>query len=125
MERRSDSLLYEVNEIEFYKCETLDSSKVQQLPTYRYVIERYLTLCGEKPSNLKDKKLVVTTELVNELRSIWVYMNIPPNLRKVVREKVTKNLDKFDKVKKCSNGKRENKSFKDRLSSIVKRLENG
>ena len=48
MERRSDSLLYEVNEIKFYKCETLDLSKVQQLPTYRYVIERYLTLCGKK-----------------------------------------------------------------------------
>ena len=66
MKRRKDSVLYEV------KIEFLDLSKAQQLPTHRYVIERYLTLCHKKTSNLRNKKHIVITELVNELRSIWI-----------------------------------------------------
>ena len=67
MKRRKDSVLYEV------KIEFLDLSKDQQLPTHRYVIERYLTLSRKKTSNLRNKKKhIVITKLVNELRSIWI-----------------------------------------------------
>ena len=56
MVRRSGSLLSELKSVKLYKCDILDLIKAQQLPTYRYLIERYLTLLKEKPSNLRQKK---------------------------------------------------------------------
>ena len=37
---RKDDILFKLGEAEFKRREMLDLEKVQQLPTYRYVIER-------------------------------------------------------------------------------------
>ena len=121
---RSGSLLSELKSVKLYKCDILDLSKAQQLPTYRYLIERYLTLLKEKPSNLRQKKNVVISELVRELRSIWIFMNISPHPRKVVHEKVTKYLEEFDKLRDYPKVKRSN-LFNERFEKIASVLENG
>lgn len=67
--RSGDILLKLVDDI-FKKRQLLDLSRVQQLPTFKYVIERYLTMKNELPKTEKDKENKVISFLVSELRFI-------------------------------------------------------
>ena len=79
MERRSSDILLELGDVVLKKTPPLDLSVVQQLPSYRYVYSRYLTLRGrEHPykTSIPD----ISNELGKELREIWIFMNVTPKI---------------------------------------------
>ena len=84
MEKSSDTVFYELKDVKFKKITVLDLTRYQQLPSYKYLIERYLTLLNEKPKTLLKKKEVVIKGLADEFRSIWIFMSIPPQTLKTV-----------------------------------------
>ena len=52
--RSSD--LFELGEIKFIKQEKIDLGKTFQLPTYKYVVERYFTEIGKRAKTEIGKK---------------------------------------------------------------------
>ena len=102
--RRNDELL-RLGDIVFYKEARLIMEILQQLPTHRYVYNRYLTLLSEKPLPLPNKKTIVINELAEERSGIWIYMNIPPLTLKGLIYKLTKKFKEFDKHRKVSENK--------------------
>ena len=69
----------------------LDLPLIQQLPTTKYVIERFVTMKDELLcTNETNKENIVLSSLANELRYIWIHMNIPclsyPRVRAKIKE---------------------------------------
>ena len=71
METRKDDNLACLGKITFNKRRgPLDLSKAQQLPTNRYVIERYLTSMKDKPLRLKNGEYdTILSNLALKIRS--------------------------------------------------------
>ena len=123
MNRKSSTLAEFISEsfdVRFTRREKLDLSRVQQLPTYRYVIERYLTVSNEFPSNLKNKKDKAITELTKELVEIWVFMNIPPKTFTNCRNDIKCLIQLFLKLLHAAISKRTDKWLSETLSMIKK-----
>ena len=127
MNRKSSTLAEFISEkfdVRFTRREKLDLSRVQQLPTYRYVIERYLTVSNEFPSNLKNKKDKAITELTKELVEIWVFMNIPPKTFTNCRNDIKGLIQLFSKLLHTAISKRKDKWLSETLS-MIKNLDRG
>ena len=132
MNTRSDDVFKEFSykskdgeqEVLFKRRTRLDLSVVQQLPTYHYIIERYLTLLAEKKRNLPHKHDVVLTELTNEIRDIWIWMNIPPKQHKWVLKKIGDLVKLYTKLANTTQAKRK-LSWVQEMDSIVFKLNHG
>ena len=118
---RSDSLLFSVGDIDFFKQDELDFTKVIQLPTHRFVIERYYTIKKEKTSSVED----VTNRVSTELEDIWTFCNVYTLSRISRKKKVHSYINKFECLKKTSKGRQESQSFKNKLEILTKELHNG
>ena len=125
---RSKSILAEIKcdlfEIQFTKLEKLDLSKIQQLPTYKYVIERYLTISTGLQQNLRKKQDTVLTELTKELIEIWVFMNIPPKTFTNVKNDIKALVLNFNKLTWTHESKRK-ETWRSNMMSLIKILEHG
>lgn len=124
MERRSADNLFVLNDIAFKRREPIDLTKIGQLPTYRYLYERYLTGLKDKPKNLKGKKDIVINDIISEFRNAWIFMNIPPQTRPGVRTKFNKLLNKFDKLR-FTHPPKKNDTWDNSVDNILKHLDNG
>ena len=60
------------DEIELYHCEKLNIEAACQLPSHRYVLERFYTL------KIENRNKSVEHELALELNALWVFMNVKP-----------------------------------------------
>ena len=125
METRKDNNLACLGEITFNKRrDPLDLSKAQQLPTNRYVIERYLTSMKDKPLRLKNKKDTVVHELAEELQYIWIFMNIPPLTTNGVKRQLEKLFAIFDKLRFTAVHKQKD-SWHREVNNLISSLDNG
>ena len=124
MNTRQGDVLIPLDGAVFCREGPLDLTRLQQLPTHQYVYNRYLTLCQEKPLRLPGKSKIVIQELAKELRSIWIYMNIPPMTRVGVVAKLEKIMKAFEQHKKVHPPKR-NKKWQSSHKSLLDTLENG
>ena len=77
METRSKDLLCTIGSIEFFKSESMNLSVLKQLPTYRYLYERYFTMQKSFPQNMKGRSSFIVADLSKEFTYIWTHMNIP------------------------------------------------
>ena len=111
-------------EMKFKSEEHLDLSKLQQLPSYYYVLARYHTLKLQLPKTKPNKHSLVVGQLANELRYIWIYMNVPPVTWKTVRKYLNRLLDKYLDLKKPSIAQRKDTWLKS-FNEIYKQLDNG
>ena len=66
--------------IKFKSRDSLDLTRLQQLPSDHYVYERYFTSNSQLPKTKPNKHNIVIKQLTNELRYIWIFMNIPPDI---------------------------------------------
>ena len=73
---RSDYCLFSLADVDFYQQEKLDTTttKLFQLPTHRFVIERYFTI--SKETSRKDDG--VANQVASELEDVWIYCNVYP-----------------------------------------------
>ena len=93
MERRSSDVLLKLGDVVLKKTPRLDLSVPQQLPSYRYVYSRYLTLKDANPHNTSVND--VYDELGKELREIWKFMNVSPITQAGIRKKLKTLLTAF------------------------------
>ena len=121
---RKDDILFKLGEVEFKRREMLDLEKVQQLPTYRYVIERCFTIKDTLPPREPKKENAVLSILVHELRYIWIFMNIPCLAYPTVRSKIQNLFSTASYLKRVNEGKRKEKRNTD-VTSVVQKLDNG
>ena len=106
MNLRKDDVLFESFDIKFMKRALLDLSVSQQLPTYRFLIERYYTKMNELPKTMSGKKDKVIQDLTNDFRFTWIFMNTPPKSYKTCKEIFTKFIDNFHKLRHTAVSKR-------------------
>ena len=66
--------------IKFKSRDSLDLTKLQQSPSDHYVYERCFTSNSQLPKTKPNKHNIVIKQLTNELRYIWIFMNIPPDI---------------------------------------------
>ena len=102
---RKDDILFKLGEVEFKRREMLDLEKVQQLPTYRYVIERCFTIKDALPPREPKKENAVLSILVHELRYMWIFMNIPCLAYPTVRSKIQNLFSTVSYLKRVNEGK--------------------
>ena len=74
MKTRADDVLasfeYIGKVVQFKRRNAMDFNSLQQLPTYGYIIERYLTLMKEKPKTLPSKQETVLSEINKGVRGV-------------------------------------------------------
>ena len=91
---RSNDIQFQLEGNVFLRADMLDLSRVQQLPTTKYVIERYYTIKQQFPRTKPNKDKLALGVITNELRYIWIYMNIPclsyPTVRPKIQDVVLK-----------------------------------
>lgn len=117
---RSSDNLFELGEIKFIKQEKIDLSKTFQLPTYKYVVERYFTEIGKRAKTEIGKKDSVIHDLSVELTDIWIFANIPPMTMRAVRILLEKDIKLIDKLKRTAKSKRLDK-WNEQVSVVAKK----
>ena len=126
MDLRKDDTLFVINyskiKLKFKKQDALDLTKAQQLPTNKYVIERYYTILGGIPTNTKGRENSAINELVVELRYLWIYMNLPPKSRQSVTRALKKIIQTVSQLK---NGHASRKAWQDQFNNLNGILEDG
>ena len=73
METRKQDRLCSFGGMAFFKRTTMNLNVVQQLPSYRYFYERFLTLNKSLPKTMKGKTKTVVMELILEFECIWTH----------------------------------------------------
>ena len=121
---QKDDVLFQLDGIMFRKATSLDLSKVQQLPTHKFVIERYYTQLSELAKTLSKKNDIVLANLTNELRYYWIFMNIPPKMYKGTRNKVQDIINQVKRLRNTAKEKRKTKYHSD-LETIKDILDDG
>ena len=128
MERRSCDIydVFEFGEevIQFKRQSRLDLTILQQLPTYRYVIERFITIKKDNQNIKGHNKKTAIIEVSKELIETWVYMNIPPRHRVKVQDMVTKLVETYDQLARTDEKKRGD-SWKRRIRELADKLNHG
>jgi hypothetical protein len=80
METRTNDILLHLCGFTFKKAEPYDFSVAQTLPSYRYLIERYLTLLEiyQGTSKHKGSEDAAQAEVLREFHAIWITLNVYP-----------------------------------------------
>ena len=123
METRSQRLLSSIGSLEFYKCEILDLSVLQQLPTSRYFYERYETLQSTYGKEKGQRKKIIN-DLSSEFVYIWTHMGIPFLSQTALKTKFSKMISAFESLKNTHVSKR-GETFFSRLKAIEDDLDVG
>ena len=110
--------------IEFKSRDSLDLTKLQQLPSYHYVYEKYFTTNSQLPKTKPNKHNIVINQLTNKLRYIQIFMNIPPQTFQGVKGKISKIINKYKELKKSFVDKRGPK-WRDTFQNIYDQLDHG
>ena len=79
--------LSEVSELKFYRREQLNLNVLRQLPTTRYVLERYFTECENYDvweKTLKNRQSLIIRSIADELIYIWINLNVIPTAKNCV-----------------------------------------
>ena len=102
--------------LEFYRREQMDCTKCVQIPTYKYLIERWLTLKNEYSKPLLIPHLATKIEMIcREINIVTVtFTTICNRIRKIVEEYV----DLFVKTKTPKRGAKwqvRSQNFADKL----------
>ena len=90
MDLRSKTLS-EVLDLKFYKREQLSLNVLRQLPSYRYVLERYFTESNNYdawPYNLPNRNSMIALTIADELMYVWINMGVIPASRTTVNKAV-------------------------------------
>ena len=74
------------------------NNKIQQLPTYRHLYERYLSELKDGPRTQTGKREDVIDGVVVEFRDAWIFMNVPPQTRQGAKKKFGQLFTTFDKL---------------------------
>ena len=117
---RKDSVLWELKGIKFSVAEPLDFSKAQMLPSFKHLIERYLTLNKSKESTMKS----ICQTLASEFEFSWIYMNVYPISTRAIKEKMSRFLTDVDKIRRTAEAKR-GKTWNEKVDDLISILENG
>ena len=118
---RSSDVLFKLEENVFLHKDMLDLSLTQQLPTTKYVIERFFTTKGKLCTNETN---IVLSSLANELRYIWIHMNIPCLSYPRVRAKLKELCSTVNYLKKVHETKRKAK-WMNKVNDLSNKLMNG
>ena len=118
---RSTSVLFNIKETVFKERELLDITKPVQVPSIKYVIERFFTIkkeLGVRPGCSE----FAFKEVASELQELWIFLNLQPKCHSQIVIIVKKLIDTVDKVKrypvKKQSGATFMKAFKDLSSSL-------
>ena len=117
---RKSSVLWELKNVKFMETEPLDFSKAQQLPSFKHLIKRYLTLIRDRGSNMKT----AIHYLAKEFEYNWIFMNVYPISVKAIKEKFTRFLSDVDKMKRCAVTKR-GPTWNEKADDLISILDNG
>ena len=99
-------------------------NKVLQLPTNKFVIERYFTIIKEL-NNRSGSVDEAVNRIVIELEEIWVYCNVFPLSRTVSKKKVSSLVNDTKTLRKVNVSRHTSKPFQDKLNTLKKNLRNG
>ena len=124
MNTRKSDVFFRLGEISFRRQSRMNLEVLEQLPSYQYVYNRYLTLASEKPLRMPQKTGIVINELAEELRDIWIYMNHTPMTFNGVVRKLQVLLKKFTTHSKIIESKRGPK-WKEEYDAMKLNLQNG
>ena len=113
-----------LKKISFQRTNMLDLTRVQQLPTTKYVVERYITIKNKLPTHQSNKENCVLSKSTNELRYIWIHMNIPCLSYARVRTKIKDLCSSVMYLKKVHEKKRKDK-WKNDVKALLGTLMNG
>ena len=83
--------------IEFRKQIPIDFKKAQQIPDFRFIIERFLSL---KPENTAPNSVFnsVMVQITNEIHEACENMNIITKAKKNIKKIVETTVDEFTKI---------------------------
>ena len=93
---RSTSVLFNIQDTVFTERKLLDITKPIQVPSVRYVTERYFTI--KKEYGCKD---FAFKEVACELQELWIFLNLQPMCHSQIVLMVKKLIEKVLKIKKC------------------------
>ena len=126
METRSKDLICTIGSIKLFNRESMNLSVLQQLPTYRYLYERYFTMQKEGPrgNSSKGKSQNIISELSMEFTYIWTHFNIPFKSRRGIEQAFAKLINKIEILKRYSVKKR-GSTFVAQVEVISKDLDIG
>ena len=117
---RKADVLWELKDVKFKTAEPLDFTKPQQLPSFRHLIERFLTIQQDKKTNFKN----ACQELALEFEYDWVYMNVYTISKNAIFQKFQRFLDDVSKLKRCAVTKRGN-AWNEKADDLISILDNG
>ena len=83
-ELRTSDILFVFLGIQFRRAEAYNFGIAQKLPSYRYFIERYLTLKQdyETETRFHGAQEAAQYEVLREIHGIWCYLKFYPRLLK-------------------------------------------
>ena len=84
MNTRKNDIRDRLRDVVFRQEARLNSPVLQQLPSYHFVYNEILIPLSEKLLRLPWWTTYVINELAEELRDIWIYMNIQGICRKIL-----------------------------------------
>ena len=85
---RSDSLLFSIADLHIYRQEELQyRDKIVQLPTYKFVVEKFYTI-SKYIHNIQGGVDESVNRVVKKLEEIWIYCNVYPLSHTTTKKKV-------------------------------------
>ena len=124
MNLRKDDVLFDAFGIKFRKREELDLSVSQQLPTYRFLVERFYTKMLELPKTMSGKKDKVIREMTEDFRFTWIFMNIPPKTYNSCKQIITAFINTFYKLRYTTVAKQK-ESWNKEVADLKSKLDDG
>ena len=121
---RSNDIQFQLEGNVFRRTDMLDLSRVQQLPTTKYVIERYHTIKQQFPRTKSNKDKLALGVITNELRYVWIHMNIPCLSYPTVRTKIHDVVLKVEFLRNVQETRRKEKWYSD-VNSLSSTWKNG
>ena len=121
---RSCSVLFNMQSTVFKETEVLDLTKPIQVPTVKYVIERFYTI--KKEILEKDGCITKSTkEVASELQELWIYLNLQPKSHSQIVIAIKKLIEKVEKIRRYPVSKQGGAAFKKAFDELISDLKNG
>ena len=83
---RSTSVLFNIQDTVFKERKLLDITKPIQVPSVRYVTERYFTIKKEYGVRVYGCKDFAFKEEACELQELWIFLNLQPKCHSAIEE---------------------------------------
>ena len=121
---RSGSVLFKIQDLVFKERQVLDLSKPVQVPTVRYVVERFFTIKMGIGVNA-GRELSAIREAAFELQEIWIFLNLQPKCHSQIVIDIKKLIQEADKLKRYPVSKQGGAAFKKLFEQFLLVSENG